>query len=75
MVVRECRRNFIYLEYWLTHTAACNRVPYKTSDLGGVGSLYSMTRYTSDIPVATVAINGAKNECATKILAVNDEKL
>ncbi len=52
-------------------------VPIKTSDLGGVDSLYSIVQMPSGIPVATVAINGAKNAgiLATKILAVNDEKL
>ena len=52
-------------------------VPIKTSDLGGVDSLYSIVQMPSGIPVATVAINGAKNAgiLATKILAVNDEGL
>lgn len=52
-------------------------VPIKTSDLGGVDSLYSIVQMPSGIPVATVAINGAKNAgiLATKILAVNDEEL
>ncbi|EIC96689.1 phosphoribosylaminoimidazole carboxylase, catalytic subunit [Lachnoanaerobaculum saburreum F0468] len=52
-------------------------VPIKTSDLGGVDSLYSIVQMPAGIPVATVAINGAKNAgiLATKILAVNDEKL
>ena len=52
-------------------------VPIKTSDLGGVDSLYSIVQMPSGVPVATVAINGAKNAgiLATKILAVNDEKL
>ena len=30
----------------------------KTSDLGGVDSLYSIVQMPSGIPVATVAING-----------------
>ena len=52
-------------------------VPIKTSDLGGVDSLYSIVQMPAGIPVATVAINGAKNAgiLATKILAVNDEGL
>jgi len=52
-------------------------VPIKTSDLGGVDSLYSIVQMPAGVPVATVAINGAKNAgiLATKILAVNDEKL
>ena len=36
-------------------------VPMKTSDLGGLDSLLSMVRMPSGVPVATVAINGAKN--------------
>jgi len=36
-------------------------VPIKTSDLGGVDSLYSIVQMPSGVPVATVAINGAKN--------------
>ena len=33
-------------------------IPMKTSDLGGVDSLYSIVQMPSGIPVATVAING-----------------
>ena len=33
----------------------------KTSDLGGVDSLYSIVQMPSGIPVATVAINGGAN--------------
>ena len=46
-------------------------IPMKTSDLGGVDSLYS------GIPVATVAINGDKNAgiLAAKILATSDPEL
>ena len=45
-------------------------VPMKTSDLGGVDSLYSIVQMPSGIPVATVAINGGKNAgiLAAKIL-------
>ena len=42
-------------------------VPLKTSDLGGLDSLLSMVQMPSGVPVATVAINGAKNAA---ILAV-----
>lgn len=42
-------------------------VPMKTSDLGGLDSLLSMVQMPSGVPVATVAINGAKNAA---ILAV-----
>lgn len=52
-------------------------IPMKTSDLGGVDSLYSIVQMPSGIPVATVAINGGKNAglLAVKILAASDEGL
>ena len=52
-------------------------IPMKTSDLGGVDSLYSIVQMPSGIPVATVAINGGLNAgiIAAKILATSDEKL
>ena len=52
-------------------------IPMKTSDLGGVDSLYSIVQMPSGIPVATVAINGGANACilAAKILATSDAKL
>ena len=52
-------------------------IPMKTSDLGGVDSLYSIVQIPSGIPVATVAINGGLNAgiLAAKILATSDEKL
>lgn len=45
-------------------------VPIKTSDLGGLDSLLSMVQMPSGVPVACVAINGAKNAAiyATQIL-------
>ena len=36
-------------------------VPIKTSTLSGVDSLYSIVQMPPGIPVATVAVNGAKN--------------
>ncbi|MFA5845184.1 MAG: 5-(carboxyamino)imidazole ribonucleotide mutase [Coriobacteriia bacterium] len=36
-------------------------VPMKTSDLGGLDSLLSMVQMPSGVPVACVAINGARN--------------
>ena len=36
-------------------------VPMKTSDLGGMDSLLSIVQMPTGVPVATVAINGAKN--------------
>ena len=49
----------------------------KTSDLGGVDSLYSIVQMPSGIPVATVAINGGANAgiLAAKILATSDAEL
>ena len=52
-------------------------IPMKTSDLGGVDSLYSIVQMPSGIPVATVAINGGQNAgiLAAKILATSDPVL
>ena len=52
-------------------------IPMKTSDLGGVDSLYSIVQMPSGIPVATVAINGGANAgiLAAKILAASDDEL
>ena len=52
-------------------------IPMKTSDLGGLDSLYSIVQMPSGIPVATVAINGAANAgiLAAKILATSDADL
>lgn len=52
-------------------------IPMKTSDLGGVDSLYSIVQMPSGIPVATVAINGGANAgiLAAKILAASDAAL
>jgi 5-(carboxyamino)imidazole ribonucleotide mutase len=52
-------------------------IPMKTSDLGGVDSLYSIVQMPTGIPVATVAINGGANAgiLAAKILAASDPEL
>lgn len=52
-------------------------VPIHTKALGGLDSLYSIVQMPSGIPVATVAINGAKNAglLALKMLAINDSSL
>jgi len=49
-------------------------VPIQTKALGGVDSLYSIVQMPPGIPVATVAINGAKNAgiLAASILSVTD---
>jgi 5-(carboxyamino)imidazole ribonucleotide mutase len=49
-------------------------VPMKTSDLGGLDSLLSMVQMPTGVPVACVAINGAKNAAilATQILGASD---
>ena len=52
-------------------------VPMHTSSLGGRDSLYSIVQMPSGIPVATVAIGGAKNAAilAAKMLAISDPAL
>lgn len=52
-------------------------IPMKTSDLGGVDSLYSIVQMPSGVPVASVAINGGQNAgiLAAQILASSDAGL
>ena len=52
-------------------------VPIQTKALGGMDSLLSIVQMPGGIPVATMAINGAKNAglFAVQILALNDEAL
>lgn len=52
-------------------------VPVKTSTMSGIDSLYSIVQMPPGIPVATVAINGAKNAgiLAAQILATSDNEL
>lgn len=52
-------------------------VPMKTSDLGGLDSLLSMVQMPSGVPVACVAINGAKNAAilAVQMLGTGDEAM
>ena len=52
-------------------------IPMKTSDLGGVDSLYSIVQMPTGVPVATVAINGGANAgiLAVKMLAMTDSNL
>ena len=52
-------------------------IPMKTSDLGGVDSLYSIVQMPSGIPVATVALGGGKNAAilAAQMLALSDDSL
>src|SRR6056297_2922581 len=52
-------------------------VPVKTSKLSGLDSLYSIVQMPPGVPVATVAINGAKNAAllAVQILSLKDEEL
>jgi 5-(carboxyamino)imidazole ribonucleotide mutase len=52
-------------------------VPVKTTALGGLDSLYSIVQMPNGIPVATVAIDKAKNAglLAVRILAAGDEQL
>ena len=50
-------------------------VPIATKNLGGLDSLLSMVQMPTGIPVATVAIGGAKNAAilAAEILALGDK--
>jgi phosphoribosylaminoimidazole carboxylase PurE protein len=52
-------------------------VPIPTKHLGGLDSLYSIVQMPGGIPVATMAIGGARNAglLAVRILAANDEAL
>jgi len=52
-------------------------VPIKTKALNGVDSLYSIVQMPAGIPVATVAINGAKNAgiLAASILSVSNSEI
>lgn len=52
-------------------------VPIHTKSLGGVDSLYSIVQMPSGIPVATVAIDGAKNAAilAASILSISDPSI
>ena len=52
-------------------------IPIKSAQLGGMDALLSTVQMPSGIPVATVAIDGAKNAAmlAAEILAVGDDAL
>lgn len=52
-------------------------VPINATPLNGVDSLYATVQMPSGVPVATVAINGAKNAglLALQILALNDKEI
>ncbi|NEV61558.1 5-(carboxyamino)imidazole ribonucleotide mutase [Thiorhodococcus minor] len=52
-------------------------VPVKTSSLSGQDSLLSIVQMPAGVPVATVAINGAKNAgiLAAQILGASDERV
>lgn len=52
-------------------------VPMQTKSLGGLDSLLSMVQMPTGIPVATVAIGGAKNAAilAVEMLALSDPSL
>lgn len=52
-------------------------VPIKTKNMDGLDSLLSIVQMPPGIPVATVAINGAKNAgiLAATIIGVNDKKI
>lgn len=52
-------------------------IPVKGSDLGGMDALLSTVQMPPGIPVASMAINGAKNAAifAAEIIAINDDSL
>jgi len=52
-------------------------VPIKSKTLSGIDSLYSIVQMPAGIPVATVAINGAKNAgiLAASILSVSNSEI
>lgn len=52
-------------------------VPIHSKTLNGIDSLYSIVQMPSGIPVATVAINGAKNAAilASQIIGISNEEL
>ena len=52
-------------------------VPIYSKTLNGIDSLYSIVQMPSGIPVATVAINGAKNAAilASQIIGIADENI
>lgn len=52
-------------------------VPIKSKSLDGLDSLLSIVQMPSGVPVATVAINGAKNAgiLAAQILATSDDQM
>ncbi len=52
-------------------------VPVKSSNMSGLDSLYSIVQMPPGVPVATVAINGAKNAgiLAAQILGITNESI
>jgi len=52
-------------------------VPVAVGELGGIDSLLAMVQMPAGVPVATVAVNGARNAAllAVRILALSDESL
>jgi 5-(carboxyamino)imidazole ribonucleotide mutase len=52
-------------------------VPVALANLGGLDSLLAMVQMPKGVPVATVAVNGARNAAllAVRILALSDEGL
>ena len=52
-------------------------IPVAGSTIGGLDALYATVQMPSGFPVATVALNGAKNAAwlAAQIVALNDERV
>jgi 5-(carboxyamino)imidazole ribonucleotide mutase len=60
----------------LTHLPVIG-VPVKSSNMSGLDSLYSIVQMPPGVPVATMAINGAKNAglLAGKIIALSNKEV
>ena len=52
-------------------------VPVKSSNMSGLDSLYSIVQMPPGVPVATVAINGARNAgiLAAQIIGISNEEV
>ena len=52
-------------------------IPVAGSPIGGLDALYATVQMPAGFPVATVALNGAKNAAwlAAQIVALNDERV
>ena len=76
-VVSAHRTPDLLCEYAKTATLPVVGVPVKSRALNGLDSLLSIVQMPAGVPVATTAINGAKNAAliAVSILALQDAEL